>query len=236
MNYKKLYSGEHLKKINSNWTFEKWSYKHTFIAKMKYIEKLLKKFPKHFKILDAGCGQGLLVKEFQKRGYNIVGLDTFYENEFVKKGDILNSNFKEDTFDLILCLDVIEHFQLSQQEILIKELKRILKPKGTLIFSIPNMAHLSSRISFLFTGKLLRTAKPSYHPGDRPINEYLKIIKKHLEIKRLKGLSPTIPIIFQLTQLLPKHTNWLYQLLKPFSVFYGWCFNVIVICKKKINN
>jgi 2-polyprenyl-3-methyl-5-hydroxy-6-metoxy-1,4-benzoquinol methylase len=232
MNYQKLYSGEHLKKINPNWTYNKWSYKHTFEAKMKHIEKLLKKVPKHYKILDAGCGQGLLVKKFRERGHNIIGLDAFYENEFVKKGNILNSNFLDNTFDLILCLDVIEHSQLNQQEDLIKELKRILKPKGHLIFSIPNMAHLSSRISFLFTGKLLRTAKPSYHPGDRPIKEYLTMINKHLKIKQLKGLSSTIPFFFQLTQLFPQYTNWLYTLLKPFSIFYSWCFNVVVICKK----
>lgn len=233
MDYSKLYSGEHLKQIDANWTFSKWSYHHTFIAKMKYIEKLLSRIPKEMKILDAGCGQGLLVKEFRSRGYDIIGLDSFYENEFVKKGDILKNQFKNSSFDMVLCLDVIEHFNFDKQEELVKELTRILKPKGKLVFSIPNQAHLSSRVMFLFTGKLIRTAKVSYHPGDRPIKEYLLIIKKYLRIEKQKGISATIPLFFQITQLWPKYTAVLYWLLKPFSIFSGWCFNVIVIGKKE---
>ena len=128
---------------------------------------------------------------------------------------------------------MIEHLQLNEQENLVKELSRICKPKGKIIWSIPNMAHLSSRIFFLFTGKLLRTAKVSYHPGDRPINEYYPILSKYLEIKKKRGLSATIPILFQTTQVIPQYTGWLYWILKPFALISGWCFNVIIVSKKK---
>ena len=233
MDYAHLYSGEHLQKINPKWTFEKWSYKHTFIAKMKYIEKILRQAPKTAKILDAGCGQGLLVGEFHRQGYDITGIDAFYGSERVKKENILKNSFPNNTFDVILCLDVIEHFPLNEQEALITELTRILKPGGKIIWSIPNMAHLSSRLSFLLTGRLLRTAKVSYHPGDRPIKEYYTLLQDHLTIDKRKGLSPTIPGLFQLTQVFPKYTGWLYWLLKPWSVFYNWCFNVVIITTKK---
>ncbi len=85
INYKKLYSGEHLKRIDSRWTYEKWSYRFSFETKMKYIVKLLEKVPKHCKILDAGCGQGLLVEEFKRRGYNICGIDAFYSSELFRE-------------------------------------------------------------------------------------------------------------------------------------------------------
>jgi len=232
MNYEQLYSGDHLKKINPNWSFKKWSYRHTFVAKMKYVTKLLEKTPKNHKILDAGCGQGLLVEHFRKKGYDISGIDAFYGSEYVEKGNLLQNKLVDNSFDVILCLDVIEHFPLLEQEKLIQELTRILKPTGKMIWSIPNQAHLSSRVLFLFTGKLLRTAKVDYHPGDRPINEYYRMLKKHLMITGTKGLSPTIPILFQATQVIPHYTGWLYTGLKPFSVIPNWCFNVIVITQK----
>ena len=231
MNYKKLYSGEHLKRIDSNWTYENWSYRHTFEAKMKYIMKLMGKVPKHCKILDAGCGQGLLVEEFKRRGYDIQGIDAFYSSELVRKDDILKNGFSDETFDIILCLDVIEHFQFTEQEKLVKELTRILKPKGRIIFSIPNKGNLTAKI-FFFIPRLARTAKPEYHPGDRDIKDYLKFMEKDLKIDKKKGLSPTIPLLFQLTQLFPKYTKWLYELIEPFSYFYSWCFNVVVIGQK----
>lgn len=232
MNYEKLYSGEHLKKINPKWTFKKWSYRPTFEAKMKYITSVLSKVPKNKKILDAGCGQGLLVEFLKRRGHDVIGIDAFYGSENVVKKDIFDNGFKENTFDLILCLDVIEHFPFSEQEKLVVELTRILKPGGVIIWSIPNMAHLSSRIAFLFLGRLLRTAKVSYHPGDRPIGEYYRMIRRHLKIVKKKGLSPTIPVAFQMVQLFPHLTGWLYCLLKPFGVFSNWCFNVVVVGKK----
>ncbi len=232
MNYERLYSGDHLKKINPNWSFKKWSYRHTFVAKMKYVTKLLEKTPKTSKILDAGCGQGLLVEYFRKKGYDITGIDAFYGSEFVQKGDLLQNDLQDNSFDVILCLDVIEHFPLLEQEKLIQELTRILKPNGQIIWSIPNQAHLSSRVLFLLTGKLLRTAKVEYHPGDRPINEYYRMLQKQLRITKTKGLSPTIPFFFQLTQVIPHYTGWLYNGLKPVSVIPNWCFNVIVITKK----
>ena len=231
MNYKKLYSGEHLKKINSKWNYEKWSYRHTFEAKMKYIIKLLSRVPKHCKILDAGCGQGLLVEEFKRRGYDICGIDAFYSSEVVRQDDILQNGFGNDTFDVILCLDVIEHFKFDEQERLVKELARILKPSGRIVFSIPNKGNLTAKL-FFFIPRLSRTAKPEYHPGDRDIKDYLKFMQKDLKIVKKKGLSPTIPLLFQLTQLFPKYTGWLYKLKKPFSTFYSWCFNVIVIGEK----
>jgi 2-polyprenyl-3-methyl-5-hydroxy-6-metoxy-1,4-benzoquinol methylase len=231
MDYSKLYSGSHLKKINPNWTYDTWSYKHTFEAKMKHILGLLSRLPTSTKILDAGCGQGLLVEEFKKRGYDIQGIDAFYSSESVRKDDILNNGFDNNTFDVVLCLDVIEHFQKKEQENLVKELARITKPGGRVVWSIPNKGNLTAKI-FFFIPKLARTAKPEYHPGDRDIGDYLKFMKNHLEIKSLKGLSPTIPILYQLTQLFPKNTQWLYDLMQPFSKFYSWCFNVIVIGKK----
>ncbi|MBA2258691.1 MAG: hypothetical protein H0W18_07335, partial [Acidobacteria bacterium] len=41
-------------------------------------------------------------------------------------------------------------------------------PGGELLVSVPNLAHLQSRIQFLLRGRLIRTASELKHPGDRP--------------------------------------------------------------------
>ncbi len=233
MNYEHLYSGEHLKKIDPNWSYRKWSYRLTFEAKMKYVLGILRKLPKGARILDAGCGQGLLVEYLHKRGYDVTGIDAFYGNNLVKKADIMKSGFKDESFDVILCLDVIEHFPFHEQEALIKELSRLLSKRGKIIWSIPNMAHLSSRFAFMFLGRLIRTAKIEYHPGDRPIWEYYRMLEKHERIVAKKGLGATIPGFYQVTQLWPHYFSWLYSVLNIFTFMPNWCFNVIVIARKK---
>ncbi|MAG60529.1 hypothetical protein CL619_01960 [archaeon] len=246
IDYEKLYSGEHLKKVNPNWNFRNWSYRHTFVSKMKYVINYVASLPKDIKILDAGCGQGLLVQEFKRQGFDVIGIDAFYDSEHVKCESIMDSKFEDNTFDLVLCLDVIEHIQINEQEKVIAELTRVCKSGGEVLWSIPNMGNLSSRFIFLFTGYLLRTAnakayllgKPGkdgyelYHPGDRPIKEYYRLLGKHSNIVKKKGISAEIPVLFQLTQMWPVQFNWLYFLLKPFQVFSSWCFNVIVHVKK----
>jgi SAM-dependent methyltransferase len=246
IDYQALYSGEHLKKIDPNWKFRTWSYRHTFVTKMKRVIEHVTSLPKETKILDAGCGQGLLVSYFKEKGYDIIGIDAFYDNEHVKKESIINSKFDDNTFDVVLCLDVIEHIELNEQEKVMAALTRVCKEGGTVLWSIPNMGNLSSRLLFLFTGYLLRTANAKaylldrpgkdgfelYHPGDRPIKEYYRLLTKHSEIYLKRGISAEIPILFQLTQIWPQYFGWLYFLLKPFEVFSGWCFNVLVFCRK----
>lgn len=247
IDYEKLYSGEHLKKVDPNWSFRNWSYRHTFVSKMKYVINYVSSLPKETKILDAGCGQGLLVQEFKQMGFDIIGIDAFYDSEHVQRESIMGSKFEDNTFDLVLCLDVIEHIELNEQEKVIAELTRVCKLGGEILWSIPNMGNLSSRFMFLFTGYLLRTAnskayflgKPGkdgyelYHPGDRPIKEYYRLLSKYNKVDRKKGISAEIPVLFQLTQIWPVQFVWLYFLLKPFEIFSGWCFNVIVHTKKK---
>jgi 2-polyprenyl-3-methyl-5-hydroxy-6-metoxy-1,4-benzoquinol methylase len=50
-------------------------------------------------------------------------------------------------YDVILMIDVIEH--LVNPEIALRNIATLLKPDGRLIFSVPNMAHVSVRMELL---------------------------------------------------------------------------------------
>ena len=64
--------------------------------------------------------------------------------------DITNSNQQENSFDIILCTEVIEHIPNSQ--LALNELARLLKPQGRLILSTPQRyspLELTAKIAFL---------------------------------------------------------------------------------------
>ena len=47
------------------------------------------KSTKKCKILDVGCGEGVLVEKYRKEGYSIFGIDIDYSSEHVMKNDII---------------------------------------------------------------------------------------------------------------------------------------------------
>ena len=125
-----------------------WPYHPVYVEKMARVRAYLDGLLLEENILDAGCGEGVLVKEYRMRGYEIVGVDLNYDSEYVKQGSILDLDYPDAIFDHVLCLDVLEHLELNEQVRAIAEFSRVLKPGGKLLISLPNLAHLASRLSW----------------------------------------------------------------------------------------
>jgi len=227
-------AGEYLKKGDYHREVDKnWKYYPVYRAKLDFVRRFLAGIPPNARILDAGCGEGILVEEFRDKGYNIIGLDLNYSSGYVKKGDITVMPFSDNEFDLVLCLDIIEHLNFQDQEKAIREIKRSLRGDGNLLLTVPNLAHFASRISLLFTGKLLRTSTIERHPGDRPIKEYLELLERNgFKIKWRKGIFPTYPISSVLTYLLPSKIYPLHRILNKFLAYPNYSFLNIILCEK----
>lgn len=114
------------------------------------------------KILDIGCGGGMLGKELKKMGNLFVaGVEMNTEAARIAKenldkvieGDIENLNlpFEEGYFDCIVMADILEH--LKEPWSVLKYLKRFLNKTGIAIISIPNARHYSVSIQLLL-GKM----------------------------------------------------------------------------------
>ncbi len=103
---------------------------------IKYLTKKIrvakaKKFildNKDKRLLDLGCGDKSFIKSF--RNLYAVGLDKKYGQDIEKK-----LNYKDNYFDYITMLAVIEH--LDNPFNVIKECHRILKENGLLIITTP---------------------------------------------------------------------------------------------------
>lgn len=105
------------------------------------------------KILDVGCGAGRWMEEMGKMlpGSEIWGIDkepaaiNFCRERKLtnlKIASAENLPFPDSSFDLVTCLDLLEHVEDDKKAIF--EFHRVLKPKGLLIISAPAYKKLFS--------------------------------------------------------------------------------------------
>ena len=154
-----------------------WDYYPTYLAKLEAVRRWLDPLPSSTRVLDAGCGEGVLVGEYAAR-LAIEGVDPNYSSERVTTASLAALPYADGVFDRALCLDVLEHLTFDEQPVAIGELHRVLRSGGELLVSVPNLAHLQSRVHFLLQGRLIRTAAPAKHPGDRPADEYVEMARR----------------------------------------------------------
>ena len=108
---------------------------------------ILKKyaFNKNFKILDAGCGTGLVGIELKKYGYsNIEGVDfsqsmlNLVPQGIYKKIEKIDLNkplkFKDNMYDVLMCVGTFTYGHVKPQAL--DELIRITKNKGFICFTV----------------------------------------------------------------------------------------------------
>lgn len=114
----------------------------THIAKAEYITKY---FPAR-KVIDVGCSFGRLVQELRNRGIDAYGID--YSDYFVNRADQSVREYLkvlkveeipqhiERQFELVVCMEVLEHLPLSVIEATIEALKKICS--GSILLTIPS--------------------------------------------------------------------------------------------------
>lgn len=122
------------------------------------IKKILNYFPKKKDVilLDVGCGEGLFSKHINKEVINYFGMDI--SKIQVKKAKERGLNvivhdlskkwpFQAEFFDVVLASEIIEH--IYDTDFFLRECYRVLKKKGILILTTPNIAYLGSRLRLL---------------------------------------------------------------------------------------
>ncbi|RME03089.1 MAG: class I SAM-dependent methyltransferase, partial [Planctomycetota bacterium] len=105
------------------------------------------------KILDLGCGCGVVGEYLKQKGFEVVGveLSSVAAQQARNRGlkviekDVFSLEWQEK-FPTILALEFLEH--LPQPQNLLQKIKSWLTPNGKLIASLPNEFHLLRRLGF----------------------------------------------------------------------------------------
>ncbi len=117
-----------------------------FQGRKSIVINLVRKFlPKNVNpnILDAGCGTGMIFSHLESYG-TVVGIDLSKEAlKFCHErrlrplihGNLTKLPFKNESFDLIVALDILEH--IEKHENAASEFYRCLKKDGVIIFTVP---------------------------------------------------------------------------------------------------
>lgn len=118
-------------------------------------------------VLDAGCGEGRHVFECFRHDCSVLGMDLSHRSllkaryvlgqmrerreakgrVFLLRGDALRFPFPDETFDKIICAEVIEHVDDEHRGM--AELARILKTRGKIAVTVPTLftEHLYDKLS-----------------------------------------------------------------------------------------
>jgi len=110
------------------------------------------------RILDVGCGNGVLGKTLIDKGAIVDGCDLSGDAidgaaKVLNKAfifDIENDNYKdiEKNYDIVIATEVIEHLFLP--ELFIKNIKNLVKENGLIIITTPNFLMWTLRLRMLF--------------------------------------------------------------------------------------
>ncbi len=199
---------DHFDNLHNEWwkTDGKFKILHTITPlRIKYIKDNIqtklkntenyKKLLKNLKILDMGCGGGLVCEPLARLGAEVTGIDFVKKNIDIAKKHAKSSNLKinyfqnnlsnlklKSKFDLILILEVIEHLD-NWKEVSLEAIK-YLKPNGKIIFSSINRTFFSKIFAIFLSEEILKWTPKNTH-------KYQKLVKpeeliKHLEKNKMK--------------------------------------------------
>jgi 2-polyprenyl-3-methyl-5-hydroxy-6-metoxy-1,4-benzoquinol methylase len=108
------------------------------------------------RVLDLGCRDGTLTETYAE-GNDVVGVDADREAlaEAARLGietvwaDLDQPlDLPDASFDVVVAGELLEHLRDPQQ--LVREARRVLRPGGTFVASVPNAYRLKGRVLFLF--------------------------------------------------------------------------------------
>lgn len=157
------------------------------------------------KVLDVGCGGGILSEAMALRGAEVTGIDMGEANLNTAKLHALESGVKVDyqliavedlaakqpeSFDVVTCLEMLEH--VPNPESIIQACAALVKPGGKLVFSTINRnpkSYLFAVIGAEYLLRLVPTGTHDYHKFIKPSELTTWCRNAGLSVKHMTGMT-----------------------------------------------
>ncbi len=173
--------------------------------RLKYIKEQVSEPLKDKKILDVGCGGGILSEAMALEGANVTGIDMAEAGLEVAKLHLLESELNIDyhkipveefaeqhpsSFDLVTCLEMLEH--VPDPSSIIKACAKLVKPGGQVFFSTINRNTKSYLFAIIGAEYILKLLPQGTHDFDKfiqpaEIDEWAR--ESSLALKSMIGMT-----------------------------------------------
>jgi SAM-dependent methyltransferase len=172
-----------------------------------YIAGLLDRFAGPL-IADVGCGDASHAGGWARaRGREYVGFDvsTAAVEMSIAQGydvrlidDAATLPLESASVDTVMCMEVLEHLLFPSDAL--REIRRVLKPHGTLIVSVPNVGHWRTRVDIALFGR--------WHPGGDDLSVEQPWRDPHVRFftpRTLRAMLEGARLIVQEVDAVPEH-------------------------------
>lgn len=193
------------------------------------------------RLLEIGCSAGLGLLTAKKLGFEVAGLELSPDSVRTARellpgveifsGTVLEAPYPDNSFDVVVLLDTVEHFQKPHAEL--EACARLLAPGGDMVIVTPNTVSLTHRLSphlwphlviehsTLFNPKALRRTLEEFglrqvHTGFAHKKFNLEMMTHHLN---LNPGTPGAGLLLKLFSLMPAKLRQ-----APFPFNYGEFF------------
>jgi len=193
--------------------------KHKHKTEADFLKKTLREIKRgKIKILDVGCGTGRMLAEVFSIGKDIeyVGLDTSnlmtkHLKEKAKRlgvekkikvriGNATRIPFKGEEFNVVFSYHLLWHIPIEDQEKIIKEMKRVCKKGGFIIFDILNKDFVWERLKWILKKEKLEEL---YKLNLKDAKEIAGEVKE-IEIRKLSDAQIKNSSLYKMFNLINK--------------------------------